>query len=289
MAEQNYGGDQIQILKGLEAVRGGTGAFIDEIATLLGVKTEEFESLAAKGTTVYDISGRCGVFAKTDIQPLLIQGADRADIALSTFHAIAKQTIGGLSQGLELKAPIIFEGGPLTFNSTLIRVFAERLGLSDKDYIVPQHAETIVAYGTAVAIDNLFDDDTYVTIDELINRIDTFDRNVNTIPSTGDSICWIILPSIGSIMSPMASPIWILPHELIDGTNIPLSFAVRKLTSPSVEIIGSLTAILLSASGISHIPRLLIRLNIPSISCWLYSLLILLPTPISATSVGTPR
>ena len=124
---------------------GGTGAFIDEIATLLGVKTEEFESLAAKGTTVYDISGRCGVFAKTDIQPLLIQGADRADIALSTFHAIAKQTIGGLSQGLELKAPIIFEGGPLTFNSTLIRVFAERLGLSDKDYIVPQHAETIVA------------------------------------------------------------------------------------------------------------------------------------------------
>ena len=91
---------------------------------------------------------------------------------MSTFHAIAKQTIGGLSQGLELKAPIIFEGGPLTFNSTLIRVFAERLGLSDKDYIVPQHAETIVAYGTAVAIDNLFDDDTYVTIDELINRID---------------------------------------------------------------------------------------------------------------------
>ena len=157
---------------------GGTGAFIDEIATLLGVKTEEFESLAAKGTTVYDISGRCGVFAKTDIQPLLIQGADRADIALSTFHAIAKQTIGGLSQGLELKAPIIFEGGPLTFNSTLIRVFAERLGLSDKDYIVPQHAETIVAYGTAVAIDNLFDDDTYVTIDELINRIDTFDRSL---------------------------------------------------------------------------------------------------------------
>ena len=78
---------------------GGTGAFIDEIATLLGVKTEEFESLAAKGTTVYDISGRCGVFAKTDIQPLLIQGADRADIALSTFHAIAKQTIGGLSTG----------------------------------------------------------------------------------------------------------------------------------------------------------------------------------------------
>ena len=81
---------------------GGTGAFIDEIATLLGIKTEEFNELAKKGRTVYDISGRCGVFAKTDIQPLLIQGADRADIALSTFHAISRQTIGGLAQGLEL-------------------------------------------------------------------------------------------------------------------------------------------------------------------------------------------
>lgn len=78
---------------------GGTGAFIDEIATLLNVPADEFEQLAARGKTVYSISGRCGVFAKTDIQPLLIQGAERADIALSTFHAIAKQTIGGLSQG----------------------------------------------------------------------------------------------------------------------------------------------------------------------------------------------
>ena len=77
---------------------GGTGAFIDEIATLLNVPADEFEQLAARGKTVYSISGRCGVFAKTDIQPLLIQGAERADIALSTFHAIAKQTIGGLSQ-----------------------------------------------------------------------------------------------------------------------------------------------------------------------------------------------
>ncbi len=108
---------------------GGTGAFIDEIASLLGVPSDKFESMASKGSTVYDISGRCGVFAKTDIQPLLIQGADRKDIALSTFHAIAKQTIGGLSQGLELKPPIIFEGGPLTFNPTLIKVFAERLEL----------------------------------------------------------------------------------------------------------------------------------------------------------------
>ncbi len=154
---------------------GGTGAFIDEIASLLGIPTDKFESMASKGKTVYDISGRCGVFAKTDIQPLLIQGADRNDIALSTFHAIAKQTIGGLSQGLELKPPIIFEGGPLTFNPTLIKVFAERLGLKDGDIVVPEHAETIVAYGTAVAIDNIFADKAeYVTFDELLKRLENY-------------------------------------------------------------------------------------------------------------------
>ncbi len=150
---------------------GGTGAFIDEIATLLSVETEDFEALAAAGTQVYDISGRCGVFAKTDIQPLLIQGTAHEDIALSTFHAIARQTIGGLSQGLELKAPIIFEGGPLTFNPTLVRVFAEKLNLSPEEIIVPEHPETIVAYGTAIAIDALFPDTEETTVDELRKRL----------------------------------------------------------------------------------------------------------------------
>lgn len=134
---------------------GGTGAFIDEIASLLDVKPEDFEALAEKGTHIYDISGRCGVFAKTDIQPLLIQGAKREDIALSSFHAIAKQTIGGLSQGLELAPPIIFEGGPLTFHPTLIRVFAQRLHLRKEDIIIPEHPETIVAYGAAIAADQI--------------------------------------------------------------------------------------------------------------------------------------
>ncbi|MDR2370643.1 MAG: acyl-CoA dehydratase activase [Treponema sp.] len=135
---------------------GGTGAFIDEVAVLLRVPVEEFEALAEKGSSVYDISGRCGVFAKTDIQPLLNQGGLREDIALSTFHAIAKQTIGGLAQGLELKPPIIFEGGPLTFNPTLIRVFAERLGLSEDDVIRPPSPETIIAYGAALSVDEMF-------------------------------------------------------------------------------------------------------------------------------------
>ncbi len=135
---------------------GGTGAFIDEVAAILQVPSEQFESLAAQGEIVHNISGRCGVFAKTDIQTILNNGGKREDIALSAFHAIAKQTIGGLAQGLELKAPIIFEGGPLTYNPTLIRVFAERLQLQEKDIIIPEHADTIVAHGAAIALEELF-------------------------------------------------------------------------------------------------------------------------------------
>ncbi|MGI6032134.1 MAG: acyl-CoA dehydratase activase [Coriobacteriales bacterium] len=135
---------------------GGTGAFLDEIATLLGASPEELNGLAEAGEARYSISGRCGVFAKTDIQPLLMQGARREDIARSAFHSIAKQTIGGLSQGLELSAPIVFEGGPLTYNPVLIEVFAERLGLCPDDIIIPEHPETIVARGAALAVDELF-------------------------------------------------------------------------------------------------------------------------------------
>jgi len=140
---------------------GGTGAFIDEVASLLRIPVDEFDALASKGTQVYDISGRCGVFAKTDIQPLLNQGGLLADIALSTFHAIAKQTIGGLAQGLEIKPPVVFEGGPLTFNPSLIKVFAQRLGLSDSDIIIPPKAELFIAYGAALSIDTLFSDENY--------------------------------------------------------------------------------------------------------------------------------
>ncbi len=135
---------------------GGTGAFIDEIGTLLKVPTEQFNDLAEKGQAVHTISGRCGVYAKTDIQPLLNQGVPKEDIALSSFHAIAKQTIGGLAQGLEIEAPIVFEGGPLTFNPRLIKVFAERLELGGEDIVIPEHPETIVAVGAALSLEGLF-------------------------------------------------------------------------------------------------------------------------------------
>ena len=137
---------------------GGTGAFIDQVAELLRVKTEDFEALALAGDKVYEISGRCGVFAKTDIQPLLNQGVSKENIALSSFHAIAKQTIGGLAQGMEIKAPVLFEGGPLTFNPTLVRVFKERLGLKENEAILPERSEVLVSWGAALSIGAMYAD-----------------------------------------------------------------------------------------------------------------------------------
>ena len=150
---------------------GGTGAFIDEVAAVLGVEDCKMNDLASQGTSVYDISGRCGVFAKTDIQALLNQGVKKSDIALSSYHAIAKQTIGGLSQGLEIKAPVAFEGGPLTFHPRLGEVFAERLALKDEDILVPENPEIMVAYGAALSIDELHADSSDYLIDELIKSM----------------------------------------------------------------------------------------------------------------------
>lgn len=154
---------------------GGTGAFIDEVASILKTPIEEFESVAAQGKTVYDISGRCGVYAKTDIQPLLNSGIAKSDLALSAFHAIAKQTIGGLSQGLDIESPVAFEGGPLTFNKTLVRVFIERLGLDESkgEVVIPEHPETIIALGAALSLNELFVNFNQVnSLDELISVLE---------------------------------------------------------------------------------------------------------------------
>lgn len=130
---------------------GGTGAFLDEMAAVLKIPVEQMDAAAAKGSAVYPVSGRCGVFAKTDIQPLLNQGIARENLALSAFHAVAKQTVGGLAQGMDIRKPVVFEGGPLNFNPTLVRVFAERLGLTNEDIVIPEHPELLVAYGAALS------------------------------------------------------------------------------------------------------------------------------------------
>ena len=176
---------------------GGTGAFLDEIATLLKIPVEDLDAAAKAGSTLYSISGRCGVFAKTDIQPLINQGAAKEDIALSTFHAVAKQTLGGLAQGLDVIPPVIFEGGPLTFNPTLVRVFQERLGFSDVDTIIPDQPEIIVARGAALALQKLFATDspnekdqsepasTATTLNDARKAIESFMAETHEKPSAG--------------------------------------------------------------------------------------------------------
>ena len=130
---------------------GGTGAFIDQIAGLLDLPIERFDETARNGSNVFDISGRCGVFAKTDLQPLLNMGARREDVVLSVFHAVAKQTITGLGHGMQLAAPVVFLGGPFTFNRQLVNVFAKHLGLAKEEILIPPWPQVAVAIGAALA------------------------------------------------------------------------------------------------------------------------------------------
>ena len=107
---------------------GGTGAFIDQMATLLNVAPDEMNELAKAYEKTYTIASRCGVFAKSDIQPLLNQGARKNDIAASIFYAVVNQTIAGLAQGREIKGNVVYLGGPLTFLSELRKSFDETQG-----------------------------------------------------------------------------------------------------------------------------------------------------------------
>ncbi|MDO5424514.1 MAG: acyl-CoA dehydratase activase [Eubacteriales bacterium] len=170
--EEGSGAMQAADMRMNGSCAGGTGAFIDEIAAILKVPVEAFNELAEQGKSVYAISGRCGVYAKTDIQPLLNQGVSRADLALSAFHAIAKQTIGGLAQGMEIEKPVVFEGGPLTFNPALVRVFAERLELTPEETIVPERPEMMMAYGAALSFHTIFaKEETVYTAEQLAEKL----------------------------------------------------------------------------------------------------------------------
>ena len=128
---------------------GGTGAFIDQMATLLDVSTEELDELSLNYTRIYPIASRCGVFAKTDIQPLINQGAKKEDIARSIYQAVVNQTIAGLAQGRAIKGKVMFLGGPLSFCRGLRECFKETLGLSEENAIFPEYGKISVALGAA--------------------------------------------------------------------------------------------------------------------------------------------
>ncbi|MDE6599418.1 MAG: 2-hydroxyglutaryl-CoA dehydratase, partial [Oscillospiraceae bacterium] len=129
---------------------GGTGAFIDQMATLLGITTDELDRLALNAEKLYPIASRCGVFAKSDIQPLLNQGAKREDIAASIFQAVVDQTVSGLAQGREIKGKVLFLGGPLSFQKGLRKAFVNSLKLSDENAVFPENAPCFMAFGCAL-------------------------------------------------------------------------------------------------------------------------------------------
>ena len=129
---------------------GGTGAFLDQMASLLNTDTMGLNELAKNYKTIYPIASRCGVFAKTDIQPLLNEGAAKEDIAASIFQAVVNQTISGLACGRPIKGNVAFLGGPLNYLSELRKRFIETLNLTEKEIIFPEDAHLLVAKGAAI-------------------------------------------------------------------------------------------------------------------------------------------
>ena len=130
---------------------GGTGAFIDQMAALLDTDAGGLNELAREHTTIYPIASRCGVFAKTDVQPLLNEGARKEDIAASIFQSVVTQTISGLACGRPIRGNVAFLGGPLQYLPELRERFYETLGLSEDAIIVPEDAHLFVASGCAIA------------------------------------------------------------------------------------------------------------------------------------------
>ncbi len=147
---------------------GGTGAFIDQMATLLGVTPDELNKLSLKSEKIYPIASRCGVFAKSDIQPLLNQGAKKEDIAASIYQAVVDQTVSGLAQGRKIAGKVLFLGGPLSFLSGLRKAFVTTLNLDDEHAIFPELAPCFMAYGSALQAEQIASP---MTIDEALERI----------------------------------------------------------------------------------------------------------------------
>lgn len=151
---------------------GGTGSFIDHMASLLNTDAMGLNELAQKGTQIYTIASRCGVFAKTDVQALLNDGVSKADIALSILQAVVNQTIGNLAQGRPLEGNIAFLGGPLYFLTQLKERFIKTLKLTDEHIVNVDDGCYFVAMGCALS-DNAIE----MTYDELMQRLNNCSKS----------------------------------------------------------------------------------------------------------------
>ncbi len=153
---------------------GGTGAFIDQMATLLHVTPGELNELAKNHNKIYSVASRCGVFAKSDIQPLLNQGAGKEDISASIFHAVVNQTVAGLAQGRDITGNIVYLGGPLTFMDQLRQSFDEILSIKGE---CPENSLYFVAIGTAMLAQSSY------TLTQLMQLISNNPKSNNYVKS----------------------------------------------------------------------------------------------------------
>ena len=148
---------------------GGTGAFIDQMAILLNTDAQGLNILARDAENIYPIASRCGVFAKTDIQPLINEGAKKSDIAVSIFQAVVDQTISGLACGKPIRGKVTFLGGPLHFLDSLRERFIKTLNLKEGEYFVPENSEIYVALGAAILSEN----NEIISSKELIKKLNS--------------------------------------------------------------------------------------------------------------------
>jgi len=156
---------------------GGTGAFIDQMAILLNMSVEEMDAASQKAERIYPIASRCGVFAKTDIQPLLNQGAAKSDVAASIYQAVVNQTIAGLAQGRRIKGKVLFLGGPLHYCKGLRIRFKETLGLTEEEAVFPEYGRFAVALGASMYAES----GDKITYQELTARLDRCSGNMTKI------------------------------------------------------------------------------------------------------------
>ena len=147
---------------------GGTGAFIDQMATLLKTDAQGLNEMAKDYNVIYPIASRCGVFAKTDIQPLINDGAKKSDIAMSIFNAVVVQTVSVLSCGRKIEGKVAFLGGPLYFLSQLRKAFQNVLNLKDEDIIFPEDAQLYIAMGASL----LSKEEESLVLHDLLDRLE---------------------------------------------------------------------------------------------------------------------
>ncbi|MGM9684032.1 MAG: acyl-CoA dehydratase activase, partial [Eubacteriales bacterium] len=161
---------------------GGTGAFIDQMATLLDVDVDTMDKMSLNYMRIYPIASRCGVFAKTDIQPLLNQGARKEDVAASIYQAVVNQTIAGLAQGRKIKGKVLFLGGPLYYCKGLRERFTETLGLGEGEAIFPEYGRFAVALGAALYAEKSCKETTMEALHSSVENALESDNSSNRLP-----------------------------------------------------------------------------------------------------------